>query len=62
MKLNNEDYTRLVMATCAPKRRPVREWISNWGGCLAVVIAWFALVAALANANACLGWLLGGAR
>ncbi len=58
----NEDFTRLVMATCAPRRRPVREWMSNWGGAIGVMIAWFAVVAVLANANACLGWLLGGAR
>ena len=62
MKLDNEDYITAVRATCVPRRRPVREWLANWGGAIGVVIAWFALVAVLANANACLGWLLGGAR
>lgn len=62
MKLDNEDYIAAVRATCAPKRRPVREWLANWGGAIGVIIAWFALIAVFANARSCLGWLVGGAR
>ena len=56
----NEDFTRLVMATCAPKRRTLRQWTRDNEGAIEMWL-W---VAAFAFAVALLAFLhaAGGAR
>jgi hypothetical protein len=56
----NEDFTRLVMATCAPKRRTLRQWASDNAG----TIEMWLWIAAFAFAVALLAFLhaAGGAR
>ena len=56
----NEDFTRLVMATCTPKRRTLRQWAHDNAG----TIEMWRWIAAFAFAVALLAFLhaAGGAR
>ena len=56
----NEDFTRMVMATCAPKRRTLRQWARDNAGAIEMWL-W---IAAFAFAVALLAFLraAGGAR
>ena len=56
----NEDFTRLVMATCTPKRRTLRQWAHDNAG----TIEMWLWIAAFAFAVALLAFLhaAGGAR